>query len=420
MTLQTIVANKLRTASFAVLTTCLIVACPALSLAAPTTIYAGTEGGILKSTNGGATWTNLTPTGGFPGTVNAIAIDPVNTQTIYVGAAGELYKATDGGTHWTAINNGIPGGLSIITSIAIDPTNTSIVYATSGDTLAGSLYKSTNGGASWKNLGANIPLPHGAALSVNYVAIDPTNHNTLYLTGSLGTPQAKSTDGGATWTTIATGFYQTIAIDPANPSTVYFSGPFGIDLTTNGGNTFTQYLTLGPQNQILIVDGLAIDPNHTSTVYAGAGNALYKSTATPPSFALLASIGTSANNIRALIVDPANSQTVYAATNQGVFVSTDAGSTWTGPVTPAGDQAAEAFAMEPNGAQGEVFQLTENAVTQLINEIGNSPFGAFSCALLQALNNQIALFVDWGVLSSAQGQALQAQIQPVLSAAPCK
>jgi photosystem II stability/assembly factor-like uncharacterized protein len=427
MNLTTAIADRFRIASFAVLTTFL--AFPTLGVAAPpTTVYAGTEGGLLRSTDGGSTWTNISPAGGFPGgQVTSLAIDPINTQTIYVGASGNLYKTTDGGTHWTAINNGLPAGpRSNFSAIVIDPTNTSTIYASSGDVLQGSVYKSANAGASWTNIGADMPLLPTCTgctpsiLSVDDLAIDPTNPQTLYLVGTDGTETSKTTNGGGTWTALPNGGSQTVAIDPSNPSTVYFSGVGGISVTTDGGNTFTSFLTPQQTGTFLFVYGLAIDPSNPTTVYAGAGDTLYKSTTTPASFATFGSgLGNSAAGIWALAVDPANSQTVYAATLKGVYVSTNGGSTWTGPTTPASDYAAITLAMEPNGAQGAVFQATESAITQLIKEVTSSPFGAFSCGLLQVLNNEIPLFVNWGVLSAAQGQALQAQIQPVLAAAPC-
>jgi photosystem II stability/assembly factor-like uncharacterized protein len=430
MKLNTTIANQYRTASFAVLTAFAIFACPALSFAAPpTTVYAGTGGGLLKSTDGGMTWTNISPAGGFQyNQVTSLAIDPVNTQTIYVGASGNLYKTTDGGTHWTEIDNGMPANpRSNFTSIVIDPTNTSTIYAASGGALQGTVYKSTNAGGNWTNIGAGIPLAPTCTgctpsiLSVNGLAIDPTNPKILYEVGTDGTETAKTTNGGNSWNALALGGNQTVAIDPANPNTVFFSGAFGITETTDGGNTFKQFLTPPQVGKILIVNGLAIDPSNPTTVYAGAGATIYKSTATPPAFNVFgAGLSDPNADMWAMAVDPANSQTVYAATSNGMYVSNNAGSTWTGPTTPASAHAAVAIAFEPNGVQGAVFQAAEDAATQLIDEVTSSPFGAFSCGLLDVLNNEIPLFVNWGVLSSAQGQALQAQIQPVLSAAPCK
>lgn len=423
------ISNHLQTAKFVVLTTLLIFVCPAFSLAAPpTTVYAGTGGGLLKSTDGGMTWTNLSPAGGFPGMqVTSVAIDPVNAQIIYAGASGNLYKTTDGGTHWTAINTGLPAGpRSNFSAIVIDPTNPNTIYAASGEALQGSVYKSTNAGASWTDIGTGrVPLAPPcmgctpAILSVDGLAIDPTNPQTLYLAGTDGTESSKTTDGGNTWAALPSGGSQNVVVDPASPSTVWFSGAFGIAMTTDGGSTFTSFLTPSQIGQILVVNGFALDPNNPATVYAGAGETLYKSTTTPPAFAAYGAGIPAGVDIRALAVDPANSQTVYAGTLKGVFVSTDGGGSWTGPTTSATDYAAWTFAMQPNTAQGATFQATETAVTQLINSV-NSPAGAFSCFVLQGLDHDIPLFENLGLLSSAQGQALLGQMQPVLAAPPCK
>lgn len=65
--------------------------------------------------------------------VRALAIDPANSQISYSGTDDGLYKSTNGGASWIAVNNGLSwvgGGLSQITlSLAIDPTNSQTIYA---------------------------------------------------------------------------------------------------------------------------------------------------------------------------------------------------------------------------------------------------------------------------------------------------
>jgi photosystem II stability/assembly factor-like uncharacterized protein len=80
----------------------------ALSSAAPgagrparQTLYAGTEGGLYKSTDGGATWARLP----FPGmTVVALAVSPARPQRIlaisYHDGRGEVFRSDDGGATW--------------------------------------------------------------------------------------------------------------------------------------------------------------------------------------------------------------------------------------------------------------------------------------------------------------------------------
>lgn len=59
-----------------------------------------------------------------------------------------------------------------VSSIAIDPTNANIVYIAAAQ---GGVWKTTDGGNTW------VPLTDGLpSLSSGYIAIDPSDHNTLY------------------------------------------------------------------------------------------------------------------------------------------------------------------------------------------------------------------------------------------------
>jgi ligand-binding sensor domain-containing protein len=108
---------------------------------APDTLYAGTDNGVFKSTNGGTNWTainsGLTDTG-----VSALAIDPQTPDTLYAGTSnGGVFKSTNGGMNWTAINTGLTN--THVNALAIDPQTPDILYAgTNGD----GVFKSTNGG----------------------------------------------------------------------------------------------------------------------------------------------------------------------------------------------------------------------------------------------------------------------------------
>ena len=89
---------------------------------------------------------------GSPVRCYALAIDPQTPDTVYVGTNYGMYKSTNGGATWSAINNGLTAD-SQIRSLAIDPQTPSTIYA-GGVTFEflkplGEVYKSTNGGADW-------------------------------------------------------------------------------------------------------------------------------------------------------------------------------------------------------------------------------------------------------------------------------
>ena len=72
------------------------------------TIYAGGQDGeLFKSTDGGASWTNLTdrlPAQGrsYPG-IGHMEMDPVQPDTIYLLATGQgVLTSRDGGAHWAS------------------------------------------------------------------------------------------------------------------------------------------------------------------------------------------------------------------------------------------------------------------------------------------------------------------------------
>jgi photosystem II stability/assembly factor-like uncharacterized protein len=160
----------------------------------PPILYAGTAGGVFKSTDGGQAWgpvnAGLTDTD-----VAALAVDPATPATIYAGTAGGVFKSTDGGQSW---NISLPG--QRVAAVAIDPATSTIVYA---GTAAG-VFKSSDGGLSWTATNSGLAI----TLDVRAVAVDPQTPTTVY----VGTHPApgfdasknlggvyRSLDGGATW-----------------------------------------------------------------------------------------------------------------------------------------------------------------------------------------------------------------------------
>jgi hypothetical protein len=264
-------------------------------------IYAGAaEGGVWKTTNGGTTWTPLTDTQMSLAT-GSIAIDPENHNTIYVGTgeanfsvdsyygAGVL-KSTDGGNTWT-LNQG-PFGFgdfcsnASIAAIAVQPTNSNVVLA--GTEYCG-LFRSTDGGLTWSQ-----PATAPNNIQGNSIIFDPSTPTTVY--GSFGyifgggTPGVyKSTDSGATWTlmngsgstTLPAGGRETLALAASSSSTLYVAiqdpnnlgSLLGIYKSTDGANTWTQ-LTNAPDYcyaQCWYDMPLAVSPVNPNVVYAGGG-----------------------------------------------------------------------------------------------------------------------------------------------------
>jgi photosystem II stability/assembly factor-like uncharacterized protein len=90
-------------------------------------LYAGTDSGVAKSTDGGATWSAVS-VGGVP-SVTVLAVDPSRAGTLYAGAGADgVFKSTDAGGTWSAASTGLPAGDGA-SALAIDPDISTTVYA---------------------------------------------------------------------------------------------------------------------------------------------------------------------------------------------------------------------------------------------------------------------------------------------------
>ena len=68
-------------------------------------------------------WTSHGPHGG---NVHALAIDPITPSTLYAGTGGGVFKSTDAGATWSAANTGLTNAVD---ALAIDPVTPSTLYA---------------------------------------------------------------------------------------------------------------------------------------------------------------------------------------------------------------------------------------------------------------------------------------------------
>ncbi|RIA08295.1 sortilin (neurotensin receptor 3) [Flavobacteriaceae bacterium MAR_2010_72] len=154
----------------------------------PNLFYFGsTGGGIWKTSDGGRSWENISD-GFFGGSIGAISVAKNDPNVIYVGGGEKtvrgnvssgygVWKSVDAGKTWT--ESGLKNSRHI-PRIAIDPTDHNTVYAgVLGNiykpTQDRGVYKSTDGGKTWKKtLFAN---EHAGVVDL---LIDPTNPRILY------------------------------------------------------------------------------------------------------------------------------------------------------------------------------------------------------------------------------------------------
>lgn len=137
-------------------------------------IYAGTaDGQVWFSDDYGSSWQNISETLPFRW-VTRIAIDPNDAGIVYVTYSGlrwgeaqsHLFRSTDYGSNWQDISSGLPD--VPLNAIAINPGDTEIFFV--GSDLG--VFLSINSGQSWEIAGTGLP-----AVVVNDLKIHPTTRN---------------------------------------------------------------------------------------------------------------------------------------------------------------------------------------------------------------------------------------------------
>jgi|GEM_PF-561309 len=248
---------------------------------------AGAAATVRRTTDGGATWTNANPN---PGVINGIiyaieAIDANNALVTTSPAATFVYRTTNGGTLWTQVFTQAGGFIDGIWMTSA--TNGFMV----GDPVSNrwSLWNTSNGGATWDSTGLYLNGTGSVGSYNNSLCIRGTNiwfgsgdtkvyhstnsglswtfgattgdANSLSLafnslsTGLVGTGTVllKTTDGGATYNTIAAPGTGNITGLEGTGNSFWFTRGFNIYLSTNNGTTWTTTYT-GTTNALLDID----------------------------------------------------------------------------------------------------------------------------------------------------------------------
>jgi uncharacterized protein (TIGR03437 family) len=242
----------------------------AASPTAPSQIYAATSTGVIKSVDGGTSWT-APANQGLPSFIVSIAVDAGSPLTVYAGSYNQgVFTSTDGGATWTGSTNGLiapgstpptPAELSVVVAHPSKP-GTVFAIAQAPDFE----YRSTDFGRTWTQL--NVPLG-GSPVAL---AFSPTDPNTIFLGQKTG-PLFESLDGGDTWTSDTKETVQSpqgLAFLPSNPSILFAAAAAELDRSSDGGQTFTKVLALNNGS-------VAADPKTAAVVYALDQSGLYRS-----------------------------------------------------------------------------------------------------------------------------------------------
>ncbi len=364
----------------------------------------------FKSTNGGDSWTMyqfnidyLDEGNRINPDVWAMAISPAfaNDRTVFAGTFGTgVLKSTDGGATWSIVRHGMMA--QRLTALAVSPNFAAdrTVYSAAGGP---GIFASTDGGLTWHNRNAqtfSLLDTYALAISPNFAA-----DRTLFAGNHMGMGNgrngiARTTDGGLSWSNPETGLenknVRALAISPSYASDrTVFAGTLckdfptctdsyvtGVFKSTDGGNTWARALTGLPKKGIY---SLAVSPNYAAdqTLFAGMWDGgVYKSTNGGGSWAN-ASSGLGNLRVWAVALSPAfaTDQTLFAGTDGGLYRSTNGGGSWSQLTNTIGTRRITSIAVSSEFATDRTLYVGSNNGGVFRSTDGGATWAAFTDGL---------------------------------------
>jgi photosystem II stability/assembly factor-like uncharacterized protein len=253
------------------------------------------ERGIFRSLDGGTSFQKVLFKDNYT-SGNDVRLDPSDPNTVhaamwqqqqgffengaFAGTDGGIFKSTDGGSNWKQLTNGLPPINQA--NLAIAPSNPKLIYATvapgatpgaaaappaggrgggrggrGGGGPAIALYKSTDAGEHWiqasddpriAEMGSTRHAPDARPLGrigggdLPTIVVDPKNENVVY---SCSTVYWRTDDGGLTWSAVrgAPGGddYQKSWVNPNNTNIILLVSDQGAVVSANRGESWSNW-----------------------------------------------------------------------------------------------------------------------------------------------------------------------------------
>lgn len=309
-------------------------------MADKTLVYVGAEAeGLYRKEAEDDRWEALT-NGLAPSTqVRAIAIHPETPSTIFAGTQRGVYRSTDRGDTWQRMN--MTEGQTVW-SLKFHPGDSNIIFL---GTEGSEVYKSQDGGENWEYL-ATISNPDAVQMSfatrILGIGIEATNHNNMYAALEVG-GAARSVDAGKTWQIVNRDFegnvdlldLHGVTVGAADSSAVFISNRTGVWRSTDKGENW-ENLRFEKFSAIQYSRGVVSDPKDPNTLYACVGlnfgseeGGVMRSTDLGDTWERFDKGGEAKSTTFGVAINAQHTDQVYFCTRRGqVFGTHDGGDTW--------------------------------------------------------------------------------------------
>lgn len=228
----------------------------------PPVVLCGTDGGLMRSTDRGGTWTSLNAGGvqntlfynvdGKPDAASSSMMGALQDNGLVRGLGAGPWTRTTGGDGW---------------DVVYDIGTNNRAYGASN----GGVFLSTDDGQTWSAVAMPWTGSEAGGSYLNSLAVDPSNTGIVYVTGNTNLWQTQ--DATATWTAIAApGAPGVVAVAPSDGNYVAVTGGSQVFVSQNAlatsGVAFTNITRNLPGRAVTRIE---FDPNDPTRLYAALG-----------------------------------------------------------------------------------------------------------------------------------------------------
>jgi photosystem II stability/assembly factor-like uncharacterized protein len=328
-----------------------------------------------------------------------VAVDPLDAGIVYAGGV-RMYRSTDGGASFRQMAGEVHCDWHYL---VIDPSDPKRLYAGTD----GGIFISRDGGNNW------VSRNNGLAISMIYPGISQHPADRWQITAGLQDNGTIVSNGTPIWRGLTGGDGGYTAINPVTPSVIWTEAQW----TPNVGPAIyrsgaSRIAGIVGTDRGLFIPPLVMDPMTPSKLYF-ATHRLYRTTDDGTSWLpISADLTRGTGTIFSLAVAPSDTMTIYVTTNDGnVQVSRDHGATFTLSVTGLplrafprvvvdATNASRALVVASGTGSGHVF-LTADAGTTWTNVSGNLPdVPATAAAMVDDGPNHFFVGNDLGVFET--------------------
>ena len=264
-------------------------------------VAVGDNGKILRSSNGGTTWSRTTN-----GSANYKSAAFVGSDVWVGGSDGKVYKTTK-------VNTGLVGYLtgSVNSVNGVDFVTSTVGYAC-GD--GGTVYRTSDGGLTWTLKNSGLPNVKFNCVSFRDAAVGVIggNNGTAYVT----------TNSGDSWTAFTTGTTRNILAAHYYPTIIYFVGEWGTILTTTGSPTLTSVKSR-TRTDIRGISGIS-----SSEVHLTGGGGFIRNNKNSSTEFLNFEVNPMMANLVGIAFSDANTGFAISSLNDAIIKTTNGGVNW--------------------------------------------------------------------------------------------